>query len=152
MSKSQRNFVSKLFHSRLFYLVNMILVILIGISFAREMIHRKDISSQILGLQKQAEALQSEQQSLLELKDAVQTKIFIESEARLKLGLQKPGESLVIVKGIQGEETIAAKGVKNQVLNNEQNEFAEGGDESLLANSTKWWYYFFHKQAYRQAM
>ncbi len=142
---------SRIFRSRWFLVANCLLIVLVGFSFVRERIHSHDIAGQIAALQKQSQSLQAENFALAELKNIVQTESYAEQEARLKLALKKPGESLVILKN---EKT---KKVTNDefgyVSTNQRKEIKEqgAGDKTSLANATKWWYYFFAKQAYQEA-
>lgn len=146
---NSQNAFFRLFRTRWFYIVNFVLIILVGVSFGREVVHSRDISIRIATLKKQQQELQAEHLAITDLKDAVQTETFVEGEARLKLGLKKPGENLVILK----DQKTATKSPSRTP--------ADGGktdtdtpdviSEKQLANSTKWWYYFFNKQAYRDA-
>ena len=57
----------------------------------------------------------------------LQTDFFVEKEARLKLGLRKPGEQVVVVPNEIGKLVkISQKGYNNANLTNPQ----------------KWWHYF----------
>ena len=146
MHKSITRYFPQLFRTRWVYLVNILLIIVVGFSFGREMIRSRDIAKQIQSLQNQSQALQTQHLAIKDLKNAVQTESFVEREARLKLGLKKPGESLVILKNEKTEN------VTNQQIHNEStNGEVKTLERKSLANSTKWWYYFFNKQAYRTA-
>ena len=144
MHKSTPRSFSQLFRTRWFYLVNILLIVVVGFSFGREMIRSRDIAKQIQSLQNQSQALQTQHLAIKDLKNAVQTESFVEREARLKLGLKKPGESLVILKNEQTKNT--SESTKNDESLNGETKTLE---QKTLANSTKWWYYFFNKQAYR---
>lgn len=147
MNKTSSSFFSRLLHTRWFYIVNLLLILIVVISFTRELIHGHDIAKQIQALQKQSQQLQAQHLAIADLKNAVQTEIFVEQEARLKLGLKKPGENVVIVKNEftpHQSETISG-GVKNLA---EETGESNTQEKTPLANSTKWWYYFFNKQAY----
>lgn len=112
------------------------------------MIHSRDIARQIQSLQKQSELLQAQHLAIGDLKNAVQTESYVEREARLKLGLQKPGESLVILKN---ESSSRATDDTSASRKRSGAEEQENTSQKPLANSSKWWYYFFNKQAYRDA-
>lgn len=149
MNKSSSHAFIRLFHTRWFYIVNVLLVLIVGFSFVREIVHSRDITQQIQSLQKQSELLQAQHLAIGDLKNAVQTESYVEREARLKLGLKKPGESLVILKN---EQTTRST---NDTSTSRQRSGAgeqEKTSQKSLANSSKWWYYFFNKQAYRDAM
>lgn len=139
----------RLFHTRWFYIVNVLLVLIVGFSFVREIVHSRDITHQIQSLQKQSELLQAQHLAIGDLKNAVQTESYVEREARLKLGLKKPGESLVILKNDQAVRSTDNSSTSRQESREEEQEKTS---QKPLANSSKWWYYFFNKQAYRDAM
>jgi hypothetical protein len=148
MNKSSSHVFVRLFHSRWFYIVNVLLVLIVGFSFIREIVHSRDIAHQIQSLQKQSELLQAQHLAIGELKNAVQTESYVEREARLKLGLQKPGESLVILKNDQTPRSASDVSASRQRTGIDEQEKAS---QKTLANSSKWWYYFFNKKAYRDA-
>lgn len=147
MSHHSSSFFSTLFRSRWFYILNILLIMIISVSLTREFIHSRDIRAQITQLQKQAESLEAKQLAITELKNIVETESYAEQEARLKLGLKKPGESLVILKNINTN----AQGMKEDKENQKNDPSSTGNEEEKpLANSLKWWYYFFDKQLYRE--
>ena len=142
MTRTSDPFFLRLFRWRYFSLVNLFLILLIVFSFSREMIRRHDIDAQIATLKKQAQSLQTQNGSLNELYQAVQTETYIEREARLKLGLKKPGESVVILSDSAGSQSTPKGADPLDPLGL----VAEGsGIQKPLANSQKWWYYFFNK-------
>lgn len=152
MNKSSSQIVIGLFHSRWFYIVNVLLILIVVISFTREMIHSHDIAMQIQALQKQSQTLQTQHLAISDLKNAVQTELFAEKEARLKLGLKKPGESLIILKNEKASGTITASDQKSGSVGETPQQIEQKNvAPKPLANSTRWWYYFFNKQAYRDA-
>jgi len=151
MNKSSSQVVTGLFRTRWFLMVNLLLIFFVVFSFAREIMHSRDIAAQIETLQKQSKELEVQHFAIADLKNAVQTESFVEREARLKLGLKKPGESLVILKNEQKQQTIKSSG-KSEDPQSATLATGELSAEKPLANSTKWWYYFFNKQAYREAM
>lgn len=158
MNKSSPHLMVRLFHTRWFYIVNLLLIVVVAVSFTREIVHSHDIAVQIQMLQNQSKDLQTQHLAIADLKNAVQTETYVESEARLKLGLKKPGESLIILKneggsGLQTDtnhfltSSLSGKGQTEQTGVDNQTGLAQ----KPLANSTKWWYYFFNKQVYREA-
>ena len=72
---------------------------------------------------------------------------FLEQEGRLKYGLRKPGEELVVVTDAKTEQPASA----------ESEDSAAGFDEAMADNQTsrvsnpqRWWYYFFNRAAYEE--
>lgn len=153
MTRSSGSFIYRLVHWRYLSVVNVLFIFLIAFLIGREMIRRRDIDGQIALLQKQAIEMQTQNVALTELHNAVQTESYIEREARLKLGLKKPGESVVILKEEGDRDDKGNKGDSMGDSTDPLGIVAEGdGAKKPLANSTKWWYYFFNKQAYQDSL
>lgn len=55
------------------------------------------LQKEISALEEEAEKLESRRLELLEVAERIQSGEFLEEEARLKLGLQRPGEQVVVV-------------------------------------------------------
>ena len=104
-------------------------------SFGREVVRSREIEQDIARLQAEAQALSERQTELTQWQNTLQTEGFIEREARIKLGLKKPGEQVIIVQPVP------------------QNSGVDSGDSSLYdlsthdttsrSNPSKWWWYFF---------
>ena len=123
----------------------------LGSSLGRQIVRDKTIQAQIDALQLEAQELTEQNLAISELSVAMQTESFIEREARLKLGMKKPGETVIVMtdKEVAPADTNEADGthdptdplqliVENQVT------------KQTIANPTKWWYYFFNKNAFEQ--
>ncbi len=152
MNKPSSNTFLRLFHTRWFFIVNLVLIVIVVFSFAREVIHGRDIHLQIQSLQTQSRDLHAQNLAIADLKNVVETESYAESQARLKLGLKKPGESVVILKNEKGSGLNPPSSASGDIAGTTQ---SSGGltdqTKNTLANSTKWWYYFFNKQLYREA-
>ena len=127
---------------------NVIVIILLGVAFGREMVRRSYIDAQIQALQTEVDTLASSNSRLAELQSALQTESFIEREARLKLGLKKPGESVVVIKdqdktNMQGTVSTDPSDPLNLVIDDETS-------SPSLVNATKWWYYFFDRATFNK--
>lgn len=151
MARSRQSIFKRLFTFRYLFLINGVIIILLSLSLGREMVRNMDIQGEISDLQTQAQDLASRNLYLQELQTAMQTESFIEREARLKLGLQMPGESVVIIQdevevleGLEGVE--AASALEEAILKIE----SQAVEVEQLANPLKWWYYFFNKNRFQQ--
>jgi cell division protein FtsB len=138
-------------------LINLVLVAVLGMSLGREYMRSRDIQTQIDELTAQAEALQAHNLELTELATAFQTESYLEREARLKLGLKKPGETVVIVQEEQGRSiSTNDQGKQNasEVPSSDPRAALtqEQGALMALANPWKWWYYFFDQSRYQQML
>lgn len=150
MPNPPSTFFSRLIRWRWLFVLNVLLVGFLGMTLGREYLRTREIQKEISELQAQADALATRNIQLGELQTAVQTQSFIEREARLKLGMKKPGEGVVVIQ--EGE--IGEKGQIGQKGENEITEDPLGlvldaeNSTPQVANSTKWWYYFFDKSSY----
>jgi len=145
MPVSRGTFVQRLIRWRFLFIVNLLIIVFLAISLSREVIRTRAISAEIADLQAQADELAAQNIDLSQLKTAMQTESYIEREARLKLGLKKPGETVVVIQDdSQGVELVqGADGTDPLGL------IANGESVSMsVANPTKWWYYFFDKNAF----
>jgi cell division protein FtsB len=99
----------------------------VGISLAREILRNRTIDMEIKRIEAEAQSLEVKNLEVLNLVQQFEDTDFLEKEARLKLGLQKEGEKVVVInKSGQGAEI----GVS---------------DNSWLyiSNPARWWNYFF---------
>lgn len=118
-------------------------------TLGREFFRTREIQKEISALQAQADGLAARNIALSELQTAVQTESFIEREARLKLGMKKPGEKVVVVQEKMGDEGVVNSegGTPNET--DPLNLVLQSQDgQTRVANSSKWWYYFFDKPRY----
>lgn len=138
-------FVERLIRWRLLLAVNLLIIGFLGLSLSREVVRTRAISAEIAHLQVQADALAAQNIDLSELRTAMQTESYIEREARLKLGMKKPGETVVVVQDdaqmMANGETVDPNDPLGLVLDDASTPIA-------IANPTKWWYYFFDKNTF----
>jgi len=145
MTSYRQSFISRLIRWRFLVVVNVVIIVFLGLTFGREFFRSREIQSEISKLQSQADTLASRNIALSELQTAIQTESFIEREARLKLGMKKPGEEVVVIQEGNGEESQDGQEDKTDPLNLVLDDQSE---PTRIANSTKWWYYFFDKKTF----
>lgn len=138
-------FVERLIRWRLLLVVNVLVIAFLGVSLSREIVRSRAIGSEIEMLQAQADSLLANNIDLSELKTAMQTESYIEREARLKLGMKKPGETVVV---IQDEASLNAQEAGSDPNDPLDYVLEDEGTDVAVANPQKWWYYFFDKQAF----
>lgn len=113
----------------------VLILILISAALTKEIARRYQIRGEIKKLQAQAGELEKKNTDLGQLVSQISSSTYKEEQARLKLGLQKPGESVVVV---LGEST------DNQ--NNNSAVSSTPTEASLThqtSNPQRWWKYFF---------
>lgn len=75
----------------------MIVLFLVVLSFGREFVRNYEIDKEIRSLEEKAAMLESENQQILQLAERLKTDDYLEEEGRMRLGLKKPGENVVII-------------------------------------------------------
>ena len=108
--------------------VNLGLIAFIGWALAREVSTGKNVTSQLTDLQKEIASLESQNGDYTGLIARLGTNSFVEREARLKLGYQKPGEQTLILQDPSADTVNAAVLTQHTVP---------------TTNPGKWWAYFF---------
>lgn len=111
--------------------LEVLAVVVFGVYTSRAVLSKRAAEAQIAALEAEIGALSREKDSLGELIEYAQTDSFITKEAREKLNLTAPGESVVVIPDIDSPEP-------------EQKDEPEAlgvvlGD----ANVALWWEYFF---------
>jgi len=132
----------RLFGRRVFLVLNLIFLGFLLFSFGREFARNWEIQQEIKTLETKAENLQIQHSEIESLMTAAGTETFVEREARLKLGLSKSGENVVIIEEGQISElsgTTSGGSVDRQF----DYEATEDSSPTSIANQVKWWYYFF---------
>lgn len=102
----------------------------VTMSFGRELYNNYQVDQEISRLKEKTAALQAEKFSILSLKEQFSSQDFLEGEARIKMGLKKPGETAMIIPETQEEEVVTSG-------------FANSLEPKEESNFRKWWNYFF---------
>ncbi|HUT95972.1 MAG TPA: septum formation initiator family protein [Candidatus Paceibacterota bacterium] len=84
-------------NSKYFSLILAVILILVVIALGRESYRYFKISQEIRDLEKQIEEFRKNNEELSKMKDYLQSKEFLQDEARGKLNLVKRGEKLIII-------------------------------------------------------
>ena len=136
--KTKRVLSSKIF---LFAIVLILILILIGL--VRETYNKYKLASEIDQLKANIERLEGDNQQLAGLMDYFKDDSYLEKEARIKLNLKKPGETVVVLSKdiIDGVEIIRTGSTNTE----EQKEINKDLENNVMevANYWKWWEYFF---------
>ncbi len=145
MEATPTTFVRKLLGLRLFFVINIVALFFLSLSFGREYLRNASVDRDIQELQQEKEGLEAHNLEILSLSESIQTQYFLEKEGRLKYGLSKPGESLVVIQ--EGSSTSTSSiGERNDLSSSGQEKEEETIDS--IPNPKRWCLYFFDHTAY----
>jgi cell division protein FtsB len=151
--KKQSSFIRRLLGLRVVLVVNVVILILLSLSFGREFVRNYSIQKDVAELRQTAKQLEARNLEIAEMHTQMQTESFIEKEARLKLGLKKPGERVIVVQE-EGEGQVPEQEANTaNAAGREEARFAQAADrddKQSISNAKKWWYYFFDQQSFEQ--
>lgn len=120
----------KIYRSKLFLVGALIVVVLISISLTKEALRRHQINQDIQQLTQEVTDLEERNTELADLIQYLNSTSWQEKEARTKLNLKKPGETMVVTPGsIVEEEEVVEKIVLTDALKSR-------------SNPQKWWRLF----------
>lgn len=122
--------VKKIFGMKIASVVLLALLALFGFNFVKEWQRSRLLDKEIKKLELQAKEIEAENLDILKLAQYIDTEEFLEQEARTKLGLQKPGEKVVVV-ALPGDGEIG--------------DGSEDAPEEKQFNPYLWWKHFFDK-------
>ncbi len=140
MSLKAKNRLSRLlFNPKFFSLVGFIIVLLIAMPLYRNFSQRYKVDQEIKNLEQEVLKLEKKNESLGGMIKYLESDAFIEEQARLNLGMKKPGEKVVIVEGEQAIKTPAsqASSAVFRIPGLEKNQ------TKTIGNPERWFYYFF---------
>lgn len=133
--KNNTPYIQRLFRSKAVIVFEVLLLVVISSALAKEVVRRYQIQGEIKSLQNQVQQSEQKKTELQGLISYFDSDAFKEEQARLKLGLQKPGESVVTVLGesTEGVNAVAA-------------ELGTGTEQkaATTSNPHRWWNRFFN--------
>ncbi|MDD5040233.1 MAG: septum formation initiator family protein [Patescibacteria group bacterium] len=137
LQREQHSTVRKLLESRL--VIALEVVMLIGLSFAvsKEIVRKYQVQTEIKQLEQKMSEMQKQNTELTGLIQYLDSNEYKEEQARLKLGLQKPGESVAAVLGASTETAVAT-------THGQQVTRTEAADATT--NPQRWWNRFFNNK------
>lgn len=113
--------------------LNIALFVLVAWGFSGELLRNRDMQTEVDRLQAQADELAAKNSELAELGKRMSDPQELERQARLKLNLRKPGEEVVVIKGVGGADAQATPAA----------DVVPAVKEQPKSNLEKWWHYFF---------
>lgn len=109
--------------------VGALAIFVVGSGLIQLVLRRRAVDDDIARLEAEARQLEGKNSDMLTLIQRFQTSGFLEREARLKLNMQKPGETVVVIERTvpaAASTTVRAVAVRD-------------------ANWKRWWWYFFDR-------
>lgn len=139
------SFIRKMLELRVFLVVNLVILFFLALSFGREYLRNASIESQISDLKQQEQQLEGENGKILSLSQSVETQYYLEKEGRLKYGLRKPGESVVVL----NDNTSPTSAATTTTSNGSTATPATNDQPVVISNRSRWWDFFFNHDAYQ---
>lgn len=114
--------------SRIFFIIAGLALLGVSTGIVKSVVRRVEVEREISALKNDIKSLEGKNEDLAKLINYFQTPEFKEREARLRLGLQKPGENVVVIPGL-GENGPGAANTPTEPI--------------FVPNWKKWVNYFF---------
>jgi len=137
----KKRFALKASKAKIFLAIGLVCLVLVGFNFTKELINKRKVDRQVNSLADQIASLERENSEISALIGEWQSGDKAEREARLKLGLRKPNESVVMImreRATTSEANIIPSGAEivGNVIKNQPHDASP--------NPILWWRYFFH--------
>jgi len=134
--------IKKILSSKIFLFIVIFIFIFLLIGLIRETYRKHQLKNEINQFQTSINKLEGENKKLIDLMDYFKEDSYLEKEARIKLNLKKPGETVVVLSKdvVNGVEVIRRGSLETEEINEDNNEIQEKEETS---NHWKWWEYFF---------
>jgi cell division protein FtsB len=117
----------------IFLVASAAILLVVGVSTVRETYMSWTVDQEIKTLEQKAQDLEGRKNDLAAMALKMQSQDFIEQQARSKLGLQKPGEKVVVLEGVPvGQAAWQESQPATQTATTDASE----------SNLHKWWRYF----------
>jgi len=140
MNRRKNNYFKKIFFNQKFLtLLGLAAIILISFPFAKNTLKQYRINKEISEFKKEIFDLQNKNVDLKNFVSYLESDQFAEEQARLNLGLKKPGEELTVIK--QAGDNLAGTSSGSSIFNIPG--YEKGEPKAKQFNSKKWLNYFF---------
>jgi len=140
----------RFFHYRLSLALTILIFLFFAISFGKEFFRRHDIQKEIHALEQEVKNLETISNEQEKWQQLLQTEFYVEREARLKLGLAKPKEQVIIITdeslNINDQNKEQSLKLNHSQLESDQmnsGTFFSSTSSSIWYNPIAWWHYFF---------
>lgn len=125
--------------NRLWFLAGLLVFLLLFFGLTKEIVNRRQVNKKISDYREKIIELQTENNALNDKIANWDKSGELELNARIKLGLEKPGEKTIVInRPASSTESLVISG-KQKVINLTHS--IDPDDD--LPNTAKWWKYFF---------
>ena len=138
-----RHFLRKIISSKTLFFLLIFTLIFSLVSLVREMGQQSGRSITLRETEDLVRNMERENERLVGRLGQLQSDIFQEKEAREKLGLQKPGEKVIIITRDNSEELVSEE--ENFLNLFQKNKTTRPDEQSMFSNLKNWWDLFFRK-------
>lgn len=141
INRRENSYFKKIFFNQKFLtLLGLAAIILISFPFAKNTLKQYKINKEISGLKREILDLQNKNDGLKKFVSYVESDQFAEEQARLSLGLKKPGEEKIVIKTETGD---ASAGTSSGASIFNISGYEKIKPETNESNQKKWLNYFF---------
>lgn len=137
LSSSKRS-KTQWFRSPIFFLANLALLLVVGVSTVRETYRGWTVDREIHALDAEAAALEGHKLELQNLTQSLSSPERVEYDARAKLGRKKVDERVIVLEGITPTTTWVVE------PSSAPDPVSHLSLDTHTSNPNQWWHYFFH--------
>ncbi|MBL7053981.1 septum formation initiator family protein [Patescibacteria group bacterium] len=127
MPRKKESSLKSIISSKILFYVLILFIFILMLSLIREVNTKIYLKKELSRIQSQVESLTAKNTNYLEEIEKSKTEYFKEKQARLKMGLKKPGEDVIVIVPVEDDV-------------DEQN---KGFFEKQASNIKIWWNLFF---------
>lgn len=131
--RTERTLLRSLTRYGTIFVVGVAALLFLTLGFGREYLRNREIERNIANLEAQNSELEQQKLEALSVIDSLSSEYYLESEARQKRGLAKPGEEMIVI----NTAMMGGAATDNDDVAARQ-----------VANVVRWYYYFFDKNAF----
>lgn len=134
--KEKENSYYRVWRSKGFVLALFVVVLFMGVSVTKEVIRRVETRYEIEKLENEVQRLSSRNQETIDIIAYLNTSVYQDKEARVKLGLQEPGEKVVM---------YPQNNVQQDIVLPDSDKIRYIPIDDYQSNPEKWFYFFWDK-------
>ena len=132
MKQKKPSLFKRILRSKLLIGAEIIILILVSVALIKELVRGYQVEKEVSALKKEIDSLESSRIELTELIHYFSSETYQEEQAKSKLGLMKPGESVIVMPETEEEISVLPEEETVATVYNEE-----------TSNPQKWWDYFF---------